>query len=113
MSVKLRRMLYRWCAKHTGDRVFGARDGGRLKHRNALRQHYLLLTAAGVSKCGFHRLRHTFATSYLRHGGEVVRLSRILGHSELDTTMKYVHMLTGDLQQPHQQLSVLNRLRSV
>jgi len=60
---------------------------------------------------GFHLLRHTFATQYLRAGGDVVRLSIILGHSEISTTMKYLHLLTEDLQRPHQGLSILNRLR--
>jgi integrase/recombinase XerD len=56
-------------------------------------------------------LQHSFATHYLRHGGDVVRLSKILGHSEVSTTMKYLHLMTADLQAPHQRLSILNRLR--
>jgi hypothetical protein len=34
-----------------------------------------------------------------------------IGHSEISTTMKYLHLLTEDLQRPHQGLSILNRLR--
>jgi site-specific recombinase XerD len=63
------------------------------------------------SKSEFDRLRHTFATEYLRAGGDVIHLSRILGHSEISTTMKYLHLLTEDLQKPHQSLAILNRLR--
>ena len=33
------------------------------------------------------------------------------GHCEVSTTMKYLHLLTEDLQRPHQGLSILNRLR--
>jgi integrase/recombinase XerD len=91
--------------------MFAARDGGCWQQRNALRSYYLLLGRLGVPKSGFHRLRHTFATEYLRHGGDVVRLSRILGHAEVTTTMKYLHLVTGDIQAPHQKLSILNRLR--
>jgi integrase len=65
----------------------------------------------GLPQSGFHLLRHTFATQYLRAGGDVVRLSIILGHSEVSTTMKYLHLLTEDLQRPRQSLSILNRLR--
>ena len=45
------------------------------------------------------------------NSGDVVRLSIILGHTEVSTTMKYLHLLTEDLQRPHQSLSILNRLR--
>lgn len=91
--------------------MFAARDGGRWQQRNALRSHYLLLGRLGLPKSGFHRLRHTFATEYLKHGGDVVRLSKVLGHADVSTTMKYLHLVTADIQAPHQRLSILNRLR--
>jgi hypothetical protein len=43
--------------------------------------------------------------------GDVVALLIILGHTEVSTTMKCLHLLTEDLQRPHQGLSILNRLR--
>ena len=43
---------------------------------------------------------------YLRSGGDAVRMSIILGHSKVSTTMKYLHLLTDDLQRPHQSLSI-------
>lgn len=91
--------------------MFPARNGGRWNQRNALRSYYLLLARLHLPKSGFHRLRHTFATEYLKHGGEVVRLSKILGHTEVNTTMKYLHLVTADLQAPHERLSLLNRYR--
>lgn len=91
--------------------MFPARDGGRWEHRNARRSYYCLLKTLGLPQIGFHLLRHTFATQYLKSGGDVVRLSIILGHSEISTTMKYLHLLTEDLQRPHQSLSIFNRPR--
>jgi integrase/recombinase XerD len=115
-SFELRRILFRWEQRTQRERwqsdwLFGTRDGTRLGQRNALRAHYGLLKRLEIPKSGFHRLRHTFATSYLQNGGDVVRLSRVLGHSQITTTMRYLHLLTTDLQKPHQQLSILNRLR--
>jgi integrase/recombinase XerD len=52
-------------------------------------------------KVGFgvraHRFRHTFATEYLRAGGEIERLRRILGHTTYVMVMRYVHLDKTDL----------------
>jgi integrase len=52
-------------------------------------------------KVGFpvhaHRFRHTYATGYLRSGGKIERLMRILGHTTLEMVMRYVHLDKGDL----------------
>jgi integrase len=37
----------------------------------------------------WHQLRHTFATQYLRDGGSIEALSKLLGHSEVRTTEIY------------------------
>lgn len=39
-----------------------------------------------------HVARHTFATLYLERGGEVTTLQKLLGHTKIETTMKYVHV---------------------
>jgi len=44
-----------------------------------------------------HQFRHTFATEYLRNGGEIERLRRILGHTTYVMVMRYVHLDKGDL----------------
>jgi integrase/recombinase XerD len=116
LSTELRKVLFRFSKVKTetgltSDLMFPERGGGKWEHRNARRSYYCWLKALGLRQSGFHLLRHTFATQYLRAGGEVVRLSIILGHSEVSTTMKYLHLLTEDLQRPHQSLSILNRLR--
>jgi integrase len=54
--------------------------------------------AAGVPDISPHTLRHTFATRYLKGGGDIFILSRILGHSSPKVTAEiYAHLLTDDL----------------
>lgn len=55
------------------------------------------MTAAGIEDFRFHDLRHTFATRMLRHTGNLKLVSRLLGHSKVETTARYAHVLDDDL----------------
>ena len=50
-----------------------------------------------------HKFRHTFASEYLKRGGEIERLRRILGHSSYAMVMRYVHFDKGDLSRDFDQ----------
>lgn len=39
-----------------------------------------------------HKWRHTFATNYIRLGGDTASLQKLLGHNNLSTTEKYLHL---------------------
>jgi len=53
-----------------------------------------IASIAGIKKSiSFHVARHTFAMRFLEKGGKVEVLKDILGHSDIDTTMEYVHDL--------------------
>lgn len=40
----------------------------------------------------WHVGRETFATEFIRRGGQVVVLQKLMGHTNITTTMKYVHV---------------------
>jgi integrase/recombinase XerD len=46
-----------------------------------------------------HALRHTFATSALDHGTDVVELQELLGHASLETTRRYLDATASGLRQ--------------
>lgn len=43
-----------------------------------------------------HQMRHSFAVNWLRCGGDIVTLHRILGHSKIQTTMEYLKIVPVD-----------------
>lgn len=47
-------------------------------------------------KVSFHVARHTFATSFLRAGGQVEKLQLLLGHKTITQTMIYAHIVQSD-----------------
>lgn len=46
----------------------------------------------GVNKSNIHGLRHTFAREWFLNGGDVVQLSKILGHSTLAMSEHYMNI---------------------
>lgn len=63
---------------------------------------------AGITKeCGIHGLRHAFATHSLEAGVDLPTLGRMLGHSSIATTMRYLHTTTKRVSA---QISPLDRL---
>lgn len=46
---------------------------------------------AGIQGFRFHDLRHTAATRMIESGASIVAVNKILGHSDIKTTMRYTH----------------------
>jgi site-specific recombinase XerD len=95
VSIELRKVLYRHLAKHQYPRVFCARTGTPLSVRNSERDFKVVCRKAGITgvRCSWHTLRHSFAVNYLRAGGNLYYLQRILGHSSITTTERYLRSL--------------------
>lgn len=112
MSIELRKLLFRYLSGHQFERVFVTHRGTSPTQRNLSRDFKLLCRRIGVAnvRTSFHTLRHTFAVNYLRAGGNVLYLQRILGHASLEMTNRYCRSLgIDDLKAVHSGLSLLSR----
>ena len=48
------------------------------------------------TRFGLHKFRHTYATTLLRDGVDLVSLQKLMGHSDLESTRKYLRALEPD-----------------
>jgi integrase/recombinase XerD len=112
-TFELRKAVFRYCKdfnRSADSLLFANRSQTKLTRRNVLRDVKLLCGQLGFPAPArtLHAFRHTMATSYIKRGGSVAALQRVLGHSSITTTMRYVHVQTADLQAVHQKISLLS-----
>ncbi len=114
ISFELRKTLYRYLSKNQSPRLFATATGTAVTVRNAQRDFKSMCQRLGITnvRTSFHTLRHSFAVNYLRRGGNLFYLQRILGHSSITTTERYLRSLgIDDLKAVHNDLSMLSARR--
>jgi site-specific recombinase XerD len=96
-------------SKRPDQLLFSNYDGGKLMRRNIYRDMTTLMRKVGVKvKVHPHLLRHCYASSFIKQGGDIFRLSRLLGHTAVSTTQLYLRSLgVEDLKEGSAGLSPL------
>ena len=54
-----------------------------------------IVKRTGITRLHPHLLRHTFATSFILGGGSVEMLRIYMGHSDINTTQNYMHIVNS------------------
>lgn len=90
----------------------GPHQGNALTRSGLLQTVARLGESAGISgvRCSPHTLRHTFAVNFIRNGGNAFSLMRLLGHTNLQMTNRYVELAQADLAEQHRKCSPMDNM---
>lgn len=91
--------------------LFATRDHETFTPNSLLQLVRRLGAKAEVPNPTVHRFRHSFALAWVRSGSDILTLSKVLGHSDPNTTRMYVFLATEDLQRTHINASPLQHLK--
>jgi integrase/recombinase XerD len=109
IGKRTRRALRSWLKQNTGAALFTSDEGSRLTY-SGLRQIIRRLSVkADIPYPPIHSFRRCFAINFLRSGGDLLSLQRLLGHSGLSLLGKYARQNTDDLAAAHSQHSPIDR----
>jgi len=94
------------------DLVFLTKDGWPLTKNRIQKLMMKYGKKAGIEgvRCSPHTLRHTGAVMFLRNGGDVFNLQRLLGHSSLEMTRHYCELADVDVKRAHSIASPVDNL---
>ena len=91
------------------DALFASKTENVLERNNLRHTLNQIGQNAGITNVHPHRFRHTFAIEFLRNGGNVFELKRILGHEKLETVEIYLEFASVDIQRAQQANSPADR----
>lgn len=91
INSAIRDELLDWRSRSSHELVF-TMNGGPLDNTNLSKRFASDVKEAEVKRIRFHDMRHTYASHFMMNGGDLYHLQRILGHSDIKTTMRYAHL---------------------
>ncbi len=101
VNLEMRKELADWLEfrpKAKSDHLFIGQKGEPIHSRVVQRLIDRYAESAGLQNVTPHTLRHTFARGLLDCGANPFEVAKLMGHSSLDSTMRYVQPSEDDLQ---------------
>lgn len=82
------------------DYLFVKENGNNYDRTNLSMEFKSCIRKIGLSeKYNFHCLRHTFLTKLIKAGININYVKELAGHSSINTTMNYIHIVSEDLRE--------------
>lgn len=87
--------------------LFPSETGTYINPRNLVRSWQRALKQLNLPIKTFHSLRHTYASQLIKKGVDLTTVSRLMGHSSIKTTERYVHVMQSVKEEEVQKLNDL------
>jgi len=113
MSATLATVLQEYLVFRDGepaDYLFCNATGGKAEIRTYQDMLAKYNKKRGVAKTSAHLYRHTFAKKWILNGGDIFRLQKILGHSDLTMVREYVNMFGNEISIDFDRFNPLDNL---
>ncbi len=106
MTDRVHEVLTRRHAHSSSSFVFTSKSGTARKSLTHVFQR--AFKRAGLEGCTAHTLRHTHATRLIQNGLNLYEVKEILGHADIQTTMRYAHIEQAKVSR--KAVDVINRI---
>ena len=116
MSLTLKKSLYKYLTLYRipdsmdDDALLLTKDKSRMTDKAVTNVIRRMKYKLNFKKFNPHMLRHTFATRYIINGGDMFSLQLILGHEDIETVRKYVHLARYYMSSDYDKISTANKI---
>jgi len=115
LSKKLNKIIMEYLNYREGEKddyLFCTIYGDKLSQEALKSAIYRYNTRRNVDKTSTHLFRHTFAKLWIKNGGDIFRLQKILGHKSMDMVREYVNMFGEDLKENFEEFNPINQFKN-
>lgn len=116
MSLSLKKALYKYLTLYRipdnieNNSLFLQKNKSPMTEKAVSSVISRLKNKMGYRKFNPHMLRHTFATRYIINGGDMFSLQLIMGHEDLNTCRKYVHLAKYYMNSDYTKISTVDKI---
>ena len=111
LETILKRYIKEWRGDDKDKYLFPGVGDEKLLTPSLRRSFSLYCKDRGVSQTNLHGLRHNFAKYWVMNNGNIFALQKVLGHSSLDMTRRYVTLFGEDIKSDYERFAALDTLK--